>query len=220
MTLTLKRLAKMILPYGLIRFRQERYRQRMQSPAVESPVDLYVQKGDSIIQPSFAVHVVNPKKRKYVTVGNDCILECQIAFESGEGEVIIGDRVYIGSSKIICRTKVEFGSNIFVAWDTYFYDHDSHSMDYRKRQEDITQQLDDYRNGRYFIENKNWSDVRTAPIKVCDNAWIGMNVIILKGVTIGEGAVVGAGSVVTKDVEPWTVVGGNPARLIKRIERP
>ena len=47
--------------------------------------------------------------------------------------------------------------------------------------------------------------------------WIGFNAIILKGVTIGEGAVVGAGSVVTKDVLPWTVVAGNPARLIREI---
>lgn len=45
-----------------------------------------------------------------------------------------------------------------------------------------------------------------------------MNAIILKGVTIGEGAIVGAGSVVTKDVPPWTVVAGNPARVVKKLE--
>jgi maltose O-acetyltransferase len=50
-----------------------------------------------------------------------------------------------------------------------------------------------------------------------DKAWIGFNAILLKGVVIGEGAVVAAGSVVTKDVEPWTMVAGNPARVIKRL---
>lgn len=57
-----------------------------------------------------------------------------------------------------------------------------------------------------------------APITVEDGVWIGARAIILPGVTIGEGAVVGAGSVVTKDVEPWTVVGGNPAKVIKKRE--
>ena len=56
----------------------------------------------------------------------------------------------------------------------------------------------------------------TAPITICDGVWIGARAIILPGVTIGEGAVVAAGAVVAKDVEPWTVVGGNPARVIKK----
>lgn len=49
-----------------------------------------------------------------------------------------------------------------------------------------------------------------------DNAWIGMSAIILKGVTVGEGAIVAAGSVVTKDVPPHTIVAGVPARVIKK----
>lgn len=56
------------------------------------------------------------------------------------------------------------------------------------------------------------------PITICDGVWIGARAIILPGVTIGEGAVVAAGAVVTKDVEPWTVVGGNPAKIIKMRE--
>lgn len=58
----------------------------------------------------------------------------------------------------------------------------------------------------------------TAPIVVHDCAWVAARAFIGMGVTIGEGAVVGATASVYKDVEPWTVVGGNPARLIKRRE--
>lgn len=58
----------------------------------------------------------------------------------------------------------------------------------------------------------------TAPITICNGVWIGARAIILPGVTIGEGAIVAAGAVVTKDVEPWTVVGGNPAKFIKKRE--
>ena len=59
-------------------------------------------------------------------------------------------------------------------------------------------------------------DLVTRPVRICDNAWIAAKAIVLPGVTIGEGAVVAAGAVVTRDVEPWMVVGGNPARVIKK----
>ncbi|KAK9808951.1 hypothetical protein WJX72_006932 [[Myrmecia] bisecta] len=55
------------------------------------------------------------------------------------------------------------------------------------------------------------------PITIGDDCWIGGNAIILGGVAIGDGVTVGAGAVVTRDVEPWTVVGGNPARVIKHL---
>ncbi|MBV8923397.1 DapH/DapD/GlmU-related protein, partial [Bradyrhizobium sp.] len=56
-----------------------------------------------------------------------------------------------------------------------------------------------------------------APVVIADKVWIGFNASILKGVTIGEGAVVGACSVVTRDVPPFAVVAGNPARVIRTL---
>ena len=61
-------------------------------------------------------------------------------------------------------------------------------------------------------------DLITKPITIMDNVWVATGAMILPGVTIGEGAVVAAGAVVVKDVEPWTVVGGNPAKVIKKRE--
>jgi acetyltransferase-like isoleucine patch superfamily enzyme len=57
------------------------------------------------------------------------------------------------------------------------------------------------------------------PVEIKNHAWIGARAIICPGVTIGEGAVVGAGAVVTKDVDPYTIVAGNPARFIKKRSR-
>nr|WP_197276633.1 acyltransferase [Flavobacterium sp. KJJ] len=167
----------------------------------------------------FSINLSNPiKDKKYIKIGDDTILDCLISFESSVGEVIIGNNVFIGRSNLICRSKIEIEDNVFMAWGTFVYDHNSHSLDYKERQNDILQQLSDYREGKFFTENKNWDVVDSKPIKICSNAWIGMNCIILKGVTIGEGAIVGAGSVVTKDVPAWTVVGGNPAVVIKKLE--
>ena len=56
------------------------------------------------------------------------------------------------------------------------------------------------------------------PVHICRNVWIGAGATILPGVTVGENAVVAAGAIVTKNVEPNTIVGGNPAKLIKHID--
>jgi len=181
-------------------------------------VETLIKKGNSHLLSAFKIVANKPDPGKvYVSIGDDTMLNCTITFESASGEVIIGDRSFIGESQIICKSKIEIQNNVFIAWGCYLYDHDSHSLDYRERQNDIQQQLADYRNRVNFIENKNWNVVNSKPIKICSNAWIGMHCIILKGVTIGEGAIVAAGSVVTKNVAPWTVVGGNPAKILKEI---
>jgi acetyltransferase-like isoleucine patch superfamily enzyme len=178
----------------------------------------YIKAGDSHFFKNFYLSVAKPvDKNIYLNIGDDSILDCKVIFETHTGQVKVGNNAYIGASNIICKSKVEFGDNVFVAWGCYFYDHDSHSIDYREREKDITQQLLDYRAGKHFIENKNWEVVNTKPITIEANAWIGMNCIILKGVTIGEGAIIGAGSVVTRNIPAWTVAGGNPAKIIKEI---
>ena len=75
-------------------------------------------------------------------------------------------------------------------------------------------------NVRIVTDNHDFDNrmvLRCKPVHIGRNAWIGVGAIILPGVTVGENAVVAAGAVVTKDVEPNTIVGGNPAKLIKRI---
>lgn len=173
----------------------------------------------TVLLPSFRLDLRSPTPgRCYLRVGANCMLGGSFSFESSEGLVTIGDRVFFGGGQVICRSRIEMGSNIFVAWGGYIYDHDSHSLDFRERRKDLERQLADYRAGKSnFIASKDWSVVRTQPIRIGDDAWIGMHATILKGVTIGEGAIVGAGAVVTKDVPPWTIAGGNPAKPIKAL---
>ena len=113
------------------------------------------------------------------------------------GELIIGDRTGINGGTSICAEQsVVIGKNCLIGNYTLIMDTDFHvAGDYTKAPE-------------------------AAPIRIGDNVWIAAHVTILKGVTIGEGAVVSAGSVVAMDVPPYTLVGGVPARAIRRLDRP
>lgn len=172
-----------------------------------------------VIQTTFHMRQDVMGRQNRLTIAKDCIIGGSFIFESSEGYVTIGEHTFIGGSTFISRSSITIGNNVTIAWGATFYDHDSHSLDYKERRKDISDELDDIRNGRNFIANKNWNVVKSKPIKICDDAWIGMNCIILKGVTIGEGAIVGAGSVVTKDVPAWTVVAGNPAKVVKTLSK-
>lgn len=180
----------------------------------------HVKVGDSLLFDSFALYarLAIPGKI-YVIIGDDSMVGGNFIFESPKGQVIIGNRVYLAGGNIISTAKIEIQDDVFVSWGIYFFDNDSHSIDYKARIKDMDNHLNDWRAGlSNYNTSKDWSDVKDADITICRYAWIGMEVTILKGVTVGEGAIVGAKSVVTKDVEPWTIVGGNPAKLIRKIE--
>lgn len=167
---------------------------------------------------SVNIDVRTPRGGVCISVGDNSVVGCNFIFESDQGNIIIGKRSYIGAgTNLIARSDIIIGDDVTLAWGITLYTHNSHSLDWQERANDIAIINDNLRHRRDMLANKNWDVVKSAPIIVKDKAWIGMNSIILKGVTIGEGAVVGAGSVVTKDVPPWTVVGGNPAIVLQKL---
>jgi acetyltransferase-like isoleucine patch superfamily enzyme len=162
--------------------------------------------------------LARPDDRLYLRIGENCLVNAAVTFESKDGLVEIGDRTYIGNdTHLISRSRITIGSDVTMAWGITIYDHNSHSLDWRQRQRVVAHFLNRYGSPACFDE-LDWSDVRSAPIVIGDRVWIGFGAVILKGVTIGEGAVVGACSVVSRDVEPYTVVAGNPAVLLRRLE--
>lgn len=173
---------------------------------------------DSFYADGFRVDLRNPKAGHiYLKTGKNSVLEGNYVFERDSGCITIGDRVHIGNSMLISINGITIEDDVTIAWDCLIYDHNSHSTNWEERKNDTLQEYEDIKNGRSPIANKNWDVVKSAPVRICSKAWIGAGCKIMKGVTIGEGAIVAAGSVVTKDVEPWTVVGGNPATFIKRL---
>lgn len=158
------------------------------------------------------------ENRKYVKIGKKGIIGAHFIFESEKGEVVIGDNVHLGGVTFISRNKIQVKNDVTMAWGIVIYDHNSHSIFWEERKNDNKKCYEDYlEHNRNNVYNKDWSKVIDKPIIIESKAWIGFDVTILKGVTIGEGAVVGAKSVVTKDVEAWTVVAGNPAVVVKYL---
>lgn len=174
---------------------------------------------DSYYGNGFFIDIRFPEKGHInLETGKNCIIEGSYIFEKREaGFIKIGDRCHIGGSTFISINEIRIDDDVTIAWDCLFYDHNSHSIKWEERQFDTERELSDVKAGCNIIANKNWNVVKTAPIHICSKAWIGVGAKIMKGVTVGEGAVVGAGSVVVKDVEPWTVVRGNPAAIIRKL---
>jgi acetyltransferase-like isoleucine patch superfamily enzyme len=158
-----------------------------------------------------ALHVVGIDEG-YLTIGECSMFDGTLmVFEREGARISVGARTHIGGSKLLAANSITIGNDVLIAFESVFTDHDSHSLDWNERKNDVV----GWYNGK-----KNWDVVKSRPVVVGDKAWIGMGCIILEGVTIGEGAVVGAGSVVTRDVPPWTVVAGNPARVIRELPKP
>lgn len=149
-------------------------------------------------------------------IGNDSVVSGNFVFERETGQISVGDRTFIGGGTFICIDKIHVGNDVLISWGCTIIDNDAHSLSWKNRANDVR----DWKKGleeNQVGAHKNWADIKQLPVTIHDKAWIGFNSIILKGVTIGEGAIIGAGSVVTKDVPPWTIAAGNPARIIRRL---
>lgn len=155
-----------------------------------------------------------------IKIGANSMIGGELIFESESGDITIGDNTFInGGTRIICRDHITIGSNVTIAWGCTLYDHNSHSLAWQERAADIRQQIADVNTGRNFIASKDWTTVKSRPIVIEDKAWLGFGVTVLNGVTIGEGAIIGACSVVRENVPAWNMAFGNPAASVKTVRK-
>lgn len=173
--------------------------------------------GDNTITPQINVNLRKKIKNKiFLKIGNESVVNGNYIFENENGFISIGDRSFVGGGTFISINKIEIGNDVLISWGCTFMDNNAHSLVWDERKNDVKdwkRSLEENKTGIY----KDWDNVKSASIIVHNKAWIGFEVVIMKGVTIGEGAIIGARSVVTKDVPDWTIVAGNPARIIKEI---
>lgn len=117
---------------------------------------------------------------------------------TGNGRLYIGENSGFSGVQVCCTNSITIGRNVWVGVNVTIYDTDFHPIDPYERLK-----LD--------------TSAKSGDVIIDDGVWIGANAMILKGVHIGKGSVIAAGSVVTKDVPEFTVFGGNPAKLIREI---
>ena len=126
------------------------------------------------------------------------------------GRVLIADYVLVNGVRFICDAEVEIGDYTFLSWNVVLMDTYRVTLDPFSRRRELERAA-----GRH--PRRIDAQVPAQPIRIGRAAWLGFDVCVLPGVTIGEGAIVGARSVVASDVPPYTVVAGNPARVVRRL---
>jgi acetyltransferase-like isoleucine patch superfamily enzyme len=163
----------------------------------------------SVIYPSASVDNTQGNKSSIRVGFNTHILGQLFVFAHG-GEIEIGDDCYIGEhARVWSAKKIHIGNRVLISHNVNIFDSLTHPISATERHQQFL-----------TIVSKGHPkkiDLSEAAVFIHDDVWIGAMSIVLKGVTIGEGAIVGAGSVVTKDVPPWTIVAGNPAQIIREI---
>ncbi|NCI49091.1 acyltransferase [Sediminibacterium roseum] len=164
-------------------------------------------KKSSLLYPSCIIN--NPQSnRNAISIGEYTVVLGQLLVLTHSGKISVGDCSYVAdNTKIWSGNSISIGDRVFISFGVNIHDYDAHSISAKNRHEQFK---DIFITGRLLP----LGDIKSKPIVIEDDAWVGFNASILKGVTIGRGAIVAAGAVVTHDVEPFTIVAGNPARTV------
>jgi acetyltransferase-like isoleucine patch superfamily enzyme len=165
------------------------------------------------VETSFSFYLYRSERPLGVRIGRGASTYLGTMFDVGpRGEVSLGEYALVHGARIICDERVEIGDYALVSWNVVFMDSYRLPRDRCERRRALEQAA---------LRRPRWlgADLPARPIKLERNVWLGFDVCVLPGVTIGEGSIVGARSVVMDDVEPYSLVAGNPARLIRRLEQ-
>jgi acetyltransferase-like isoleucine patch superfamily enzyme len=155
----------------------------------------------------------NPFARDAVCVGSHGLFMGEINVLSSVAKIRIGDWCFVGpGTKLWVMESVDIGDRVFISHGVQVFDNNSHSLSAGERHER-------FKELRTVGRHSEPETVAHRSIRIEDDVWIGFNSAIMKGVTIGRGAIVGAGSVVTRDVDAYSVVVGNPVRVVGEAKR-
>jgi acetyltransferase-like isoleucine patch superfamily enzyme len=164
------------------------------------------------VETSFSFYLFRSELPGGVTYRRGASTYLGTMFDVGpQGRVELGEYALVHGARIICDAEVIIGDYALISWNVVFMDTYRLPFNTRERRRELERVPE--RPIRFAAAN-----VPARPIRLERNVWIGFDACVLPGVTIGEGSIVGAKSVVTQSVPPFTVVAGNPARVVRTLE--
>jgi acetyltransferase-like isoleucine patch superfamily enzyme len=168
-----------------------------------------MQVGDNcVIDSSFCFKHYYAKAPVGMRIGSDVTFwRTSLAVEEG-GFVEIGNQCFLANASLVCSERITLGNRVYVAGGVTIADSDFHPLMPAARLADtiaLSPMGDRQRRPR----------VESSPVNVEDDVWIGFNATLLKGITVGAGAVIAPGAVVLRSVPPGAHVSGNPAKIVE-----
>jgi acetyltransferase-like isoleucine patch superfamily enzyme len=149
-------------------------------------------------------------KTDRIVVGRNSVVRGELMTLGHGGEIVLGDWCYVGEgTRIWSATSIRIGNRVLISHSVNIFDCLSHPISAAQRHE----------HAKQIITRGHPRDISLGeqPVSIQDDAWVGAGAMVLRGVTLGQGAIVAAGAVVTKDVPAWTIVAGNPAVIVREL---
>ena len=150
-------------------------------------------------------------KNKIRIAANTHIRSELLIFPYG-GDIEIGEDCYLGEhTRLWSAESIRIGKGVLFSHNVNVIDTNSHEMDPHDR-------VNSYKRLLKEGHPKKRPNVKSAPIEIGDYAWLNFNSVVLKGVKIGEGAIIAAGTIVAADVPPYCIFSVNPGKVLKQIQ--
>jgi acetyltransferase-like isoleucine patch superfamily enzyme len=150
--------------------------------------------------------------RNNIRIASNTHIRSELLIFPYGGKIEIGEDCYLGEhSRIWSSNHIKIGNGVLVSHNVNIIDTNSHEINHLERIESYKAML---KVGHPLIR----PNVISAPIEIGDYVWLNFNSVVLKGVKIGEGAIIAPGTIVNEDVPPYCIFAGNPGKVIKKIE--
>jgi len=167
---------------------------------------------EAYVETAFSFLLYRSQLAAGVRIGRGASVYLGTMFDVGrQGRVSCGAFTLVNGARIVCDAEILIEDYVLISWNVVLMDTYRVPADPALRRRAVVDAVSEE-------PRRIDGHVEARPIHIKRAAWIGFDACVLPGVTIGEGAIVGARSVVTEDVEPFTIVVGNPARMVRRID--